>query len=105
MHSNSRLKNEGEIQIFKFLMLTAPFRASSCGPIFQYRSFYLLKFVLSKNFAIILCYSEVITSPFYQVKLESFTLEGMPTRAKKGCQPKLLFEHFGAIPNIVRRGS
>ena len=84
-------------------MLIAPFRASSCGPIFQYRLFYLLKFILSKNFEIIRCYSEVMTSPFYIVKLESFTLKVCQLELKKGCQPKLLFERFRAISNIVRR--
>ena len=84
-------------------MLIAPFCASSCGPIFQYRLIYPLKFILSKNFAIIWCYSEVMTSPFYIVKLESFTLKVCQLELKKGCQPKLLFERFGAISNIVRR--
>ena len=84
-------------------MLLPPFRASSCGPIFQYRLFYLLEFILSKNFEIIRCYSEVMTSPFYLVKLESFTLKVCQLELKKGCQPKLLFERFGAISNIVRR--
>ena len=58
---------------------------------------------MSKNFAFICVYSEVMRGQFYIVKLESFTIEGLPTRAKKGCQPKLLFERFGAISNIVRR--
>ena len=72
-------------------MLIAPFRASSSGSIFQYTLLYLLKFILSKNFAIIWCYSEVMTSPFYIVKLESFTIEGMPTRAKKGLPTEVTF--------------
>ena len=75
-------------------MLIAPFRASSCGPIFQYRLFYLLKFILSKNFEIIRCYSEVMTSPFYIVKLESFTIEGMPTRSKNGLPTEVTFWTF-----------
>ena len=94
MHSNSTLKNEREIQNFKIWMLIAPFRASSCGPIFQYRLFYLLKFILFKNFEIIRCYSEVMKSPFYIVKSESFTIEGMPTRAKKGLPTKVTFWTF-----------
>ena len=44
-----------------------------------------------------------MTSPFYLVKLESFTLKVCQLELKKGCQPKLLFERFGAISNIVRR--
>ena len=43
-----------------------------------------------------------MTSPFYIVKLESFTLKVCQLELKKGCQLKLLFERFGAISNIVR---
>ena len=84
-------------------MLIALLRANSGKPFFQYRFNLWRKITLSKNSAIIRCYSEVMTSPFYLVKLESFTLKVCQLELKKGCQPKLLFERFGAISNIVRR--
>ena len=84
-------------------MLIALLRANSGKPFFQYRFNFWQKITLSKNSAIIRCYSEVMTSPFYLVKLESFTLNVCQLELKKGCQPKLLFEHFGVISNIVRR--
>ena len=84
-------------------MLIALLRANSGKPFFQYRFNFWQKITLSKNSAIIRCYSEVMTSPFYLVKLESFTLKVCQLELKKGCQPKLLFERFGAISNIVRR--
>ena len=84
-------------------MLIALLRANSGNPFFQYRFNLWQKITLSKNSAIIWCYSEVMTSPFYLVKLESFTLSVCQLELKKGCQPKLLFERFGAISNIVRR--
>ena len=83
-------------------MLIALLRANSGKPFFQYRFNFWQKITLSKNSAIIWCYSEVMTSPFYLVKLESFTLKVCQLELKKGCQPKLLFERFGAISNIVR---
>ena len=83
-------------------MLIALLRANSGKPFFQYRFNLWQKITLSKNSAIIRCYSEVMTSPFYLVKLESFTLKVCQLELKKGCQPKLLFERFGAISNIVR---
>ena len=84
-------------------MLIALLRANSGKPFFQYRFNLWQKITLLKNSAIIRCYSEVMTSPFYLVKLESFTLKVCQLELKKGCQPKLLFERFGAISNIVRR--
>ena len=84
-------------------MLIARLRANSGKPFFQYRFNFWQKITLSKNSAIIRCYSEVMTSPFYLVKLESFTLNVCQLELKKGCQPKLLFERFRVISNIVRR--
>ena len=84
-------------------MLIALLRANSGKPFFQYRFNFWQKITLSKNSAIIRCYSEVMTSPFYLVKLESFTLNVCQLELKKGCQPKLLFKRFRAISNIVRR--
>ena len=75
-------------------MLIALLRANSGNPFFQYRFNLWQKITLSKNSAIIWCYSEVMTSPFYIVKLDSFTIEGMPTRAKKGLPTEVTFWTF-----------
>ena len=75
-------------------MLIALLRANSGKPFFQYKFNLWQKITLSKNSAIIRCYSEVMTSPFYIVKLESFTIEGMLTRAKKGLPTEVTFWTF-----------